>query len=116
AAQRRRPAPAARDLARRARGAAPGAGPGTAPQEAPGRVLRQRTPARLRPAPGPLHHQRSQGDDMTSKLLAAHSLKWNPFPPAVPVEALLVTPQLESFTWRVEQLARRAGLAPVCRE
>ena len=53
---------------------------------------------------------------MTSKLLAAHSLKWNPFSPEIPVEAILVTPALESFTWRVEHLAREGGFALVTGE
>lgn len=53
---------------------------------------------------------------MTSKLLAAHSLKWNPFSPEIPVEALLVTPALENFTWRVEHLAREGGFALVTGE
>jgi type II secretory pathway predicted ATPase ExeA len=50
---------------------------------------------------------------MTAKRLAAHSLKWNPFSPEVPVESLLVTPQLESFLWRIEHLARDGGFALV---
>ncbi|HMG98545.1 MAG TPA: hypothetical protein VK546_06465 [Gaiellales bacterium] len=41
---------------------------------------------------------------MNKKLLALYGLKWNPFAPDVPVEALRVTPQIESFCWRVEQL------------
>ena len=31
---------------------------------------------------------------MTSKLLALYGLKWNPFAPGVPVEALHVSPDL----------------------
>ncbi len=53
---------------------------------------------------------------MTSKLLAAHSLKWNPFSQEIPVEAILVTPALESFLWRVEHLAREGGFALVSGE
>jgi len=48
---------------------------------------------------------------MTKKLLALYGLKWNPFAPDVPVEALQVTPRLESFCWRVEQLAGEGGFA-----
>jgi general secretion pathway protein A len=48
---------------------------------------------------------------MNNKLLALHGLKWNPFSPDVPVEALYLTPRLESFCWRVEQLVREGGFA-----
>jgi len=47
------------------------------------------------------------------KLLSAYGLKWNPFAPEIPTEALLVTPQIESFCWRVENLARQGGFACV---
>jgi len=50
---------------------------------------------------------------VNKKLLALYGLKWNPFAPDVPVEALRVTPQIESFCWRVEQLAGEGGLARV---
>ena len=48
---------------------------------------------------------------MNKKLLALYGLKWNPFAPDVPVEALRVTPRIESFCWRVEQLAGDGGFA-----
>ena len=48
---------------------------------------------------------------MTKKLLALYGLKWNPFAPDVPVEALHVSPRIESFCWRVEQLAGEGGFA-----
>jgi type II secretory pathway predicted ATPase ExeA len=48
---------------------------------------------------------------MTKKHLALYGLKWNPFAPDVPVEALHVTPRIESFCWRVEQLAGEGGFA-----
>src|SRR5215468_3701410 len=48
---------------------------------------------------------------MTKKLLALYGLKWNPFAPDVPVEALYVTPRTQSFCWRVEQLAGEGGFA-----
>jgi hypothetical protein len=44
---------------------------------------------------------------MTHKLLALYGLKWNPFSPDVPVEALWRTPRSEHFCWRMESLARR---------
>jgi len=48
---------------------------------------------------------------MTKKHLALYGLKWNPFAPDVPVEALHVTPRAQSFCWRVEQLAGEGGFA-----
>ena len=48
-----------------------------------------------------------------NKMLALYGLKWNPFTPNVPTEALHVTPRLESFCWRVQQLAGDGGFALV---
>jgi general secretion pathway protein A len=48
---------------------------------------------------------------MTKKHLALYGLKWNPFAPDVPVEALHITPRIDSFCWRVEQLAGEGGFA-----
>ena len=45
------------------------------------------------------------------KLLAQYGLKWNPFSPEVPSEALLATPKIEHFAWRVEQLVQEGGFA-----
>jgi type II secretory pathway predicted ATPase ExeA len=51
---------------------------------------------------------------MTKKLLALWGLKWNPFSPEVPPEALLLTPPVESFCWKIEQgLVRDGGFALV---
>ena len=50
---------------------------------------------------------------MNKKLLALFGLKWNPFSPDVPTDALLVAPRVESFCWRVENLAREGGFALV---
>ena len=47
------------------------------------------------------------------KLLALWGLKWNPFSPDVPREGLLVTPKIEHFAWRVEQLVQEGGFALV---
>src|SRR6202030_1293808 len=44
-------------------------------------------------------------------MLALYGLKWNPFTPNVPTEALHVTTRLESFCWRVQQLAGDGGFA-----
>ncbi len=48
-----------------------------------------------------------------NKMLALYGLKWNPFTPNVPTEALHVTTRLESFCWRVQQLAGDGGFALV---
>ena len=50
---------------------------------------------------------------MNKKLLALYGLKWNPFAPDVPVEALHVTRRIESFCWRVQQLVGEGGFALV---
>ena len=36
------------------------------------------------------------------KLLALYGLKWNPFSPELPTEALLVSQKIDSFCWRLE--------------
>lgn len=46
---------------------------------------------------------------MNQKLLALYGLKWNPFSPDVPTEALYVPPQIENFCWRIEQAHLREG-------
>ena len=46
---------------------------------------------------------------MNKKLLSVYGLKWNPFVPDVPIEALLVSPQVESFCWRIENAHVREG-------
>ena len=50
---------------------------------------------------------------MSKKLLALYGLKWNPFAPDVPVEALHVSRKIESFCWRAEQLVADGGFALV---
>ena len=51
---------------------------------------------------------------MNKKLLALYGLKWNPFSPELPTEALHVTPQVEHFCWRIEQnLIREGGFAMI---
>ena len=50
---------------------------------------------------------------MTKKLLQLYGLKWNPFAPDVPTDALLATARIESFAWRVEHLAREGGFAAI---
>ena len=49
---------------------------------------------------------------MNKKLLALYGLKWNPFSPELPTEALHVTPPVEHFCWRIEQnLIQEGGFA-----
>jgi len=48
---------------------------------------------------------------MNSRLRAVHGLKYNPFSPEIPTEAIHVTPRTETFGWRVEQLAKEGGFA-----
>jgi general secretion pathway protein A len=50
---------------------------------------------------------------VNKKMLALYGLKWNPFAPDVPVEALHVTRRIESFCWRVQQLVGEGGFALV---
>lgn len=52
----------------------------------------------------------------SKKLLNHYALKWNPFSPDLPVEALLVTKKIESFAWRVENLVQEGGFALVTGE
>lgn len=53
---------------------------------------------------------------MNKKLLSLYGLKWNPFSAEVPTEALAVTPRIESFCWRIEQLSREGGFAQILGE
>jgi general secretion pathway protein A len=48
---------------------------------------------------------------MKKKLLSLYGLKFNPFFPDVPVEALWVPPVLDSFCWRIEQQIGEGGFA-----
>ncbi len=50
------------------------------------------------------------------KLLALWGLKWNPFTPELPGDALLVTAKIDSFAWRVEQLVQDGGFALISGE
>jgi general secretion pathway protein A len=48
---------------------------------------------------------------VNKKLLSLYGLKWNPFAVDVPTEALYVSPRVDSFCWRVEQLIDEGGFA-----
>ncbi len=48
---------------------------------------------------------------MNTQLLQLYGLKWNPFSPEIPTEALVVSPRLDHFGWRLEHLAREGGFA-----
>lgn len=53
---------------------------------------------------------------MTRQLLSVYGLKWNPFTPDIPNDALWQTPEAERFCWRVEQQIRNGGFALVTGE
>lgn len=53
---------------------------------------------------------------MNKTHLSLYGLKWNPFALDIPVEALLRTPKIENFCWRIENLAREGGFALVTGE
>jgi type II secretory pathway predicted ATPase ExeA len=49
---------------------------------------------------------------MNHKLLALYGLKFNPFSPELPTEALQVSSKIDSFCWRIEHgLVREGGFA-----
>lgn len=51
---------------------------------------------------------------MNPTLLALYGLKWNPFSPELPTEAVYVPPKVENFCWRIEQaLIREGGFAMI---
>jgi len=51
---------------------------------------------------------------MNQKLLALYGLKWNPFSPELPSEAIYVPVKIENFCWRIEHaLTREGGFAMV---
>lgn len=53
---------------------------------------------------------------MTPRPLSALGLKWNPFSPDVPVEALWISPRVDQFLWRVERQVREGGFALITGE
>lgn len=54
---------------------------------------------------------------MNKKLLQLYGLKFNPFSPEIPTEAVRVSPAAESFLWKLEQaLAREGGFALITGE
>jgi type II secretory pathway predicted ATPase ExeA len=50
------------------------------------------------------------------KLHAFFALKWNPFSQELPVEALMTTPKIEHFAWRLEQQVFHGGFAMIAGE
>jgi general secretion pathway protein A len=50
---------------------------------------------------------------MDRKLLSLYGLKYNPFSSDVPVEALYLSPRIEHFTWRIENMTRDGGFAMI---
>jgi type II secretory pathway predicted ATPase ExeA len=54
---------------------------------------------------------------MNRKLLSLYGLKWNPFAPELPDEALHVSPEVDRFRWRIEQtLVKDGGFALIVGE
>jgi type II secretory pathway predicted ATPase ExeA len=53
---------------------------------------------------------------MNRKLLSVYGLKWNPFTADIPDDALWRTPEVEHFSWRVEQQVRDGGFAIITGE
>ncbi len=52
---------------------------------------------------------------MHKKLFALYGLKFNPFTPDVPTEALHLYPKLENFCWRIEHsLIQEGGFSLIC--
>ena len=52
----------------------------------------------------------------TKKLLSLYGLKWNPFLPDVPIDALWIPPPIDDFCWRLEQQVRDGGFALITGE
>ena len=50
------------------------------------------------------------------KLLSLYGLKWNPFLPETPNEALLALEETTTFIWRVENLLSEGGIALITGE
>jgi type II secretory pathway predicted ATPase ExeA len=50
------------------------------------------------------------------KLLSLWGLKWNPFSPELPSDGLLVTPKIDYFAGRIEQLVQEGGFALISGE
>ena len=48
---------------------------------------------------------------MNKRLLNLYSLKFNPFSSQLPATALWVTPQVQSFCWRIEHQIGEGGFA-----
>jgi len=46
---------------------------------------------------------------MSQSLLSVYGLKWNPFSPELPTEALRLSRKVEDFFWRIEQAHVREG-------
>jgi len=46
---------------------------------------------------------------MSTNLLSGYGLKYNPFLPDVPVDALMATPKVQHFAWRIENAQVREG-------
>ncbi len=52
----------------------------------------------------------------SKKLLSLWGLKWNRFSAEIPSDGLLLTPKIDHFAWRVEQLIPEGGFALISGE
>lgn len=52
----------------------------------------------------------------STQLLSLYGLKWNPFSAELPEEALVMSPKVEHFFWRAEQLVKEGGFALISGE
>jgi len=50
---------------------------------------------------------------MMMKVSALYGLKWNPFLPELPSEALFISPRIEHFAFRLENKVREGGFASI---
>lgn len=53
---------------------------------------------------------------MNHNLQAVYGLKWNPFSPELPTEALWSNPEVEHFCWRLQHQVRQGGFALITGE
>ena len=53
---------------------------------------------------------------MNHKFQALYGLKWNPFSPELPDDALWINPQIEHFCWRLQNQVRYGGFALITGE
>jgi general secretion pathway protein A len=81
------------------------------------RILQAYSATGMPPAYLPKTPRSQNGEpSLTARNCWLYGLKWNPFSPELPIEALLATPKIEHFAWRVEQLAQEGGFVLITGE